>query len=195
MSESPSNLILVQPGSTEFDEKGLMVGRLDLPLSRRGEDEAKSIAADLAETDYHLIVCAPQLAAQQTAQLLSRDGDVKVKVDENLSNLDLGLWTGKGIDELKDTQPKLYKLWQEQPESVTPPEGETIESATERVRKALKWIQKKNRLGTVVVISAHPLAAIVQSEVLDETIAEFWDPHPGCGTYTLLASSELSASR
>lgn len=194
MSNNEFNLILVHPGQTELDEQGRLTGNLDLPLSQNGELQSRLLAEELADEPITLIVTAPDLAAQQTAQAISRDGAVKVKIEENLANLDVGLWHGKEVDELKENQPKLFRQWREQPRSVTPPEGETIENAEARVRKALKWINKKNRNGTVVIVASHPLAAIVQAETLKASLAQFWDADNACGTWSRLDQKSVAFS-
>ncbi len=175
MSTEEFNLILVHPGQTELDEQNRLVGNLDLPLSESGETQVGILAEELASREIGLIVCGPSLSAQQTAQQLSQDGAIKIRLDENLANLDLGLWHGKSVDELKETQPRIFKQWREHPETITPPEGEDLESAVQRVRKSLKWITKKSRLMNVVLVTARPLAAIVQSEVRGTDLNEIWD--------------------
>ena len=40
------------------------------------------------------------------------------------------------VSDVKRKQPRVYKRWQEQPESVCPPEGEMLGEADERVRAA-----------------------------------------------------------
>ena len=183
------NLVLVQPGSTELDEQGRLIGSLDIPLSVQGESQVRELVEKFEDQEIGLIVCAPSLAAQQTAQQLSRNGSIKVRVDENLANIDIGLWHGKAIEELKETQPRIYKQWREQPQTVTPPEGESVELAADRVRKTLRWISKKNRNMTVMIVAAHPLAAIVQAEALGLDLAKFWNANIGCGNWTKLASA------
>lgn len=194
MSNNEFNLILVHPGQTELDEQGRLTGNLDLPLSKNGELQTRLLAGELADEPVTLIVSAPDLAAQQTAQAISRDGAIKVRIDENLANLDVGLWHGKEVDELKENQPKLFRQWREQPRSVTPPEGETVEDAENRVRKALKWISKKNRSGTIALVVSHPLAAIVQSEVLTTSLNQFWDVDQTCGTWCRLDQTSVAYS-
>ncbi len=191
MSSNEFNMMLVHPGLTELNEQGRLTGNLDLPLSENGERQVRRLADELYEHPINLIVTAPDLAAQQTAQAISLDGSIKVKIEENFANLDIGLWHGKAIDELKETQPKLFRQWREHPEIVTPPEGETIESAEARVRKALKWIHKKMRQGTVAIVASHPLAAIIQAEILDVRLAQFWDSEFECGCWCKL---DLSAA-
>ena len=40
------------------------------------------------------------------------------------------------LEEAKKTQPKVYRQFQEQPETVCPPQGETISEAKQRVKEA-----------------------------------------------------------
>lgn len=183
MSQNDFNMILVHPGLTELNEQGRLIGNLDLPLSESGELQVRKLADDLGEQTISLIITAPDLAAQQTAQAISDDGSIKIRIEENFANLDIGLWHGKAIEELKETQPRLFKQWREHPENVTPPEGETIESADSRVRKAMKWISKKKRSGTIVIVASHPLAAIIQAQFLDIPLDKVWDTEFACGSW------------
>jgi probable phosphoglycerate mutase len=86
-------------------------------------------------------------------------------VDEKLTNLNHGLWHGKSIDELKETQPKLYRQWMENPESVQLPEGETVEQVRKRVLTLLKKIRRKYKSGTIVIVAPDPLLSIFKCEV------------------------------
>ena len=52
--------------------------------------------------------------------------DLKVKTLDKLQNLDHGLWQGMLVSDVKTKQPKVYRQWQEQPETVCPPQGETL---------------------------------------------------------------------
>ena len=54
-----------------------------------------------------------------------------------MQNLNLGLWQGMQVSEVRYKQPKVYRQWQEQPENVCPPEGEMIEQAEQRIRTAM----------------------------------------------------------
>ena len=100
-----------------------------MPLSPEGEREARSIALDLKESGIVAIFSAAGLASQQTARQLSRSGEIRVRVEENFVNLNYGLWHGKSRSELKENQPRLYRQWQDNPDSICPPDGEPIEAA------------------------------------------------------------------
>lgn len=173
---SKLNIILVRAGSTDLDDQGRIVGALDMPLSSTGEAEARQTATDLDSYQFDAIFSARCLAAQQTAQLMSHHGEVRVRVEENWINLNHGLWHGKSLEELKETQPKLFRQWQENPESICPPGGETINEVRQRVRVSLKRIRRKFKCGTVAIVAPEPLYSIIRSEVEVSTIPEL--PHP-----------------
>ncbi len=49
---------------------------------------------------------------------------LKLKKLDHMENLNQGLWQGVLIDDVRVKQPKVYRQWQEHPETVCPPEGE-----------------------------------------------------------------------
>ena len=100
--------------------------------------------------------------------------EVKVKRIDNLHNLDHGLWHGKLIEEVKQCQPKVYRLWQEQPEAVCPPEGETVAAARLRVQKALKRLLKKHKRGVVGIVVSEPLASIARCCLRGGDLGDLW---------------------
>lgn len=171
---SPSNLnfLLVRAGSTDLDDQGRITGSLDMPLSRFGEQEARETADELEPYAIDAVFSASCLAAQQTAQQLSRNGEIRVRVEESWVNLDHGLWHGKCLGELKETQPKLFRQWQDNPESVCPPGGETIDEVRSRVKIVLKRICRKFNGGTVAIVAPDPLFSIIRSEIDESEIRD-----------------------
>ena len=166
------NVILVRAGSTDLDDQGRIVGSLDMPLSQSGEEEALATSIELLSFDIDAIFSASCLAAQQTAQLLARDGEIRVRVEESWTNLDHGLWHGKSLEELKETQPKLFKQWKENPESVCPPGGETIEEVRNRISSSLKKIHRKFKGGMVAIVAPEPLFSIIRSEIDNSVVRD-----------------------
>lgn len=166
------NFLLVRAGSTDLDDQGRITGALDMPLSPSGEQEARDTAVELNPYEIDAVYSASCLAAQQTAQQLSRNGEIRVRVEESWVNLDHGLWHGKSVDELKEMQPRLYRQWQDNPESICPPGGETIEDVRSRVKIVLKRICRKFKGGTVAIVAPEPLFSIIRSEIDDSGIRD-----------------------
>jgi len=154
-----SEVILVRPGHTDFDEQHRIQGLLDLPLSERGRLHIDALVEQLRPLDVDVIYTDPGEPARTTAAALGAALDVTVKEHADLRNLDQGLWQGLQLDEIRRKYPKLVKQWQEHPEAICPPEGEPVCDAIERIRQAIKKpLRKYDR---VVIVAADPIATLI----------------------------------
>jgi len=158
-------IVLVNPGATEFDAQGRIVGTLDVPLSDSGIEQARSMAAELSGLKITAVYSGPCLAAQQTAVEITADSRVRPRVEAKLKNVDMGLWQGRELEELKSNQPRFVRQWQDNPEKVCPPEGETLMDVRPRVDAFLKRISRKHKSGVVVVVVADPLASVIAARI------------------------------
>jgi len=168
-------IVLVRPGCTDFDQQGRIKGTLDIPLSQDGSRQAAATADQLAEFTIDTVYSAPCRSAQQTAQAVAASGRLKVKVVDDLHNVDHGLWHGKRIDEVKQTLPRVYRQGQENAESICPPQGEPIAAGRERVRRALSRVLKKHREGVICLVVPEPMASVVDSELTHSDLTDLWD--------------------
>ena len=158
-------ILLIRAGRTEFDCQGRIQGTLDVPLSDEGRRQAEAAAGDLAERSGSIaaLYTGPCLSAQQTAEVLGERLKLKPKTLDKLHNLDQGLWQGMLFDDVKSKQPKVYRQWQDHPETICPPEGETIATASERLKLAIAKLTKKHKSGTIALVLAQPLASVLRS--------------------------------
>jgi phosphoserine phosphatase len=169
-----SRVVLVRPGATEFDDQGRMKGCLDMPLSECGRQQVERIASELVDLELDEILSAPCESALATANRLARGRNIKVRVVECFRNLDHGLWHGKLIEEVRRTQPRVYKQGQESPENLCPPGGETIEQARARVKKAIDKISHRAGGDVIALVIPDPLASVVQSILEREEMGDLW---------------------
>src|SRR5215475_11663880 len=130
-------IVLIRPGSTEYDEQGRIQGTLDIPLSAQGSREVQQIVQDVRTLGINTIYSGPCQSAWQTAEAISAALGAKLKKLDPLKNIDHGLWQGMLIEDVKRKQPKVYRQWQDQPEIICPPEGEMLSEAQERVQAML----------------------------------------------------------
>jgi broad specificity phosphatase PhoE len=179
-------LVLICPGSTELDDQGRIKGSLDIPLSENGSSQVARAVGELADTTIEHIYTSPAKSAKQTAEAIAARRDLKVKTVDKLQNLDHGLWQGKLINEVRQNQPKIYKKWQDKPETVCPPGGETLESAQGRVKAALTKLAKKHKSGTVALVVPEPLASLVRCCVNSSELGDLWKSECDCGTWELI---------
>ena len=93
--------LLIQPGATDFDDQRRIKGTLDFPLSDNGVQQVAQMRQSLAETDISVMFSGPCRSAQETAEMIAEPRQVRVRVLDDLKNIDHGLWQGKLIEEIK----------------------------------------------------------------------------------------------
>ncbi len=168
------SILIVRPGSTEFDAQGRIKGSLDIPLNEEGQNQVQQTVDELSSRPIEVIYKAPCQSATQTAGALAEKTGAKIRELSSLINLDHGLWHGKLVEELKRSQPKVYKRWQENPESICPPEGESVHDAVERAQRAVRKIVKKHRDGVIAIVVNEPLASMVLSILGETELSDLW---------------------
>ena len=178
--------LLVRAGSTDLDNQNRILGSLDVPLSPSGELEIELTAKELGELKIKAIYSSAGLAARQTGKILSRNGKIKLRVEEKLTNLDCGLWHGKSIDELRETQPTLFRQWKDHPEFVLPPQGESFSHVRGRVSALLSKICRKHKSGLIVIVAPNPLLGIIRCEIESKPLSESQQQSTKCGGWELV---------
>ena len=91
-----------------------------------------------------------------------------VKELGDMENLDQGLWQGLQVEDLRRKHPKVFRQWQESPETICPPNGETVEEALDRIRRALEKPLKRGI--PFAVVAPEPLAELIASYITGRKI-------------------------
>jgi len=179
-------MLVVRAGSTDFDEQGRIKGTLDIPLSETGQGQVGRLITELHKTKIDHLYASPCRSAQQTAELLAIDHKLKIKTLEELQNLDHGLWHGKLIDEVRVSQPKVFRQLQDHPETVCPPQGEPVGTGLERVRLLITRLIRKHKSGTVAVVVPEPLASFVRVALGQADLGDLWKAECEGGGWQLI---------
>lgn len=180
-------IVLIRPGSTDFDEQGRIQGTLDIPLNGQGSAKAQEIARELRDLKISIVYTAPCEAAWQTASIVAEALGVKVKKLDMLQNVNHGLWQGMEVDEIRRKHPKVFRQWQEQPENICPPQGEMLCDARERVKTALAKLVRKQKVGTIGLVLAEPLASLVRSFLTNDQLGDLWKLGENCGRWETIS--------
>jgi broad specificity phosphatase PhoE len=167
-------VLVVRAGSTDFDEQGRIKGTLDIPLSEAGQGQVSRLVTELRQTPIDYVYASPCRSAQETATALATDHKLKPKTLDELQNLDHGLWHGKLIDEVRVSQPKVFRQLQDHPETVCPPQGEPVGAAVERVRLLISRLIRKHKSGTVAIVVPEPVATFVRVALSDVDLGDLW---------------------
>ncbi|MEZ6046540.1 MAG: histidine phosphatase family protein [Planctomycetaceae bacterium] len=163
-----ASILLIHPGSTEYDEQRRIQGKLDLPLSDKGEHQVDDLAELLSNAPLEVIYCGPCDSARSTAERIADRLDIPVVELSGLANVDQGLWQGMKIEDLQRKNPHVFKQYQETPESICPPEGELVADAQKRIQKSVNKILKGKSPCAIIV--PEPLASLIACKLKSERL-------------------------
>lgn len=124
---------ILRHGMTDANEKGIYIGKTDLPLSSKG---AAEVAAKMDEFDYpavHKVYSSPLKRCTETAEILFPETDITM-VDD-LRELDFGDFENKSVEQLINNPD--YKKWLKGGKDNRPPNGESLEEMTARTYAGL----------------------------------------------------------
>ena len=111
----PDHLIVIRAGATDYDLQERIRGTLDMPLSMEGVAAATRAGERLAADPPTAIYASADETAEETARIIGSACGIKPKHLPNLGNVDMGLWQGRLVEEIRDTQPRLNRQWQDNP--------------------------------------------------------------------------------
>lgn len=121
-------LILVRHGESTGNADGLLLGRIDSPLTDRGRAQARSLTRALAGATR--LISSPLARALDTAEALGTG--LPIEVDDRWVEVDYGVFDGERLGSIPS---EVWARWRSDP-TYTPPGGESLAVAGARVRAA-----------------------------------------------------------
>jgi broad specificity phosphatase PhoE len=156
-----TQVVLIRPGATVYDEQNRIQGVLDIPLSDRGRAEVALLTERLAGVELAALYCGPSESVVRTAEAVGRAVGLRPKRIDDLRNLDQGLWQGLQRDEIKRRNLKVFRQWLDDPVTVCPPHGETVENALERIRNALRPLVRRHHDEAIGLVVGEPIGQLI----------------------------------
>lgn len=166
-----STIVLIRPGSTDYDEQSRLIGTLEMPMNEKGRDDVETLAEVLESRGIKLqaVYTAPADPAGATARVIAASqGGIKLKEIDELRNVNQGLWQGLPESDVRKRYPKVFRTGREKPQAILPPEGETLGDACERLQKTLKKAIRKYDVFALVV--PDPMATVIRCTLQDRLI-------------------------
>ena len=155
----------------------------DLPLTPRGEEEARLLANRLGDFDPTLILSSDARRAVQTAEIVAGENGVPIQVTPTLRELDFGDWAGQTYAEIVLADPATAD-WFTRPDDAPPPNGEPVADAARRVLATLRDIAE-DRTGAVVVIGHSGSLRLAVAEALGMPYRSWWRLRLACASISV----------
>lgn len=129
-----SEVILIRHGETEWSLSGQHTGSTDIPLTARGEQEARGLAPLLATGAFPLVLCSPLQRARRTCELAGLAAQARLEPD--LVEWDYGAYEGLTTTEIQARRPGWMVFRDGCPEGESPAQvGERVDRVIDRLRQ------------------------------------------------------------
>lgn len=167
-------VLLVRHGETEWNVQGRYQGQVDTDLSPRGREQGQKLAAALKDLPIDRFFAGPLKRAYETAEMCAAYHHLPVTADERLTEIAHGTWEGRYSEDIAKTDGPLLEAWHKAPETVTMPEGESLEDVRVRVRAAFDDYAARFDGETILVAAHDAVNKAIIIDLLGMSLSRFW---------------------
>lgn len=100
VSASARPFFILRHGVTDYNQRRIVMGHLDIPLNDRGRCQARDIADHVAALGITRLVSSPLSRARETAEIISERLGLSFTTHDGLKERDWGQLTGHSYNEL-----------------------------------------------------------------------------------------------
>lgn len=143
-----------------------MQGQNDPPLSKRGRQQARELAARLDGHHIAAFYSSDLRRAWETAEPLAESLGREPTPLTGLREIALGLWEGKTREELQVEFPDLWDSWSSKPSWDLVPSGEGAAQFERRVLATVEGLQSQHPIGDVVCVTHGGVIQVVLGSVV-----------------------------
>jgi probable phosphomutase (TIGR03848 family) len=130
-------VILLRHGRSTSNTAHTLAGRSDgVDLDEKGFEQAQGLVERIGSLPVKAIVRSPLLRCENTVKPLAAALGVEPVVEERLSEVDYGQWTGRKIGDL--VKEPLWAVVQQQPSAAVFPDGEGLAHVQARAVEAVR---------------------------------------------------------
>jgi probable phosphomutase (TIGR03848 family) len=130
-------VILLRHGRSTSNTAGVLAGRSEgVDLDDKGREQAAGLIDRIGELPIRAVVSSPMLRCRRTVEPLAEALCLEPLIDDRLSEVDYGEWTGRKIGEL--AKEPLWSVVQAHPSAAVFPGGEGLAQVQARAVAAVR---------------------------------------------------------
>lgn len=153
-------IYLIRHGETAWNQERRCQGFSDIELNEKGLEQAKRLAYSLKDEVVTAVYSSPLKRARQTAQEIADLHGKKVILEDDLKEINQGIFEGIVYEELKKNYKEILEQWFNDPCNLQIPEGESLKVVQERAWKCIEMITKTHVKGEILVVVSHNLTIL-----------------------------------
>jgi len=157
--------LFLRHGQAKNNVERILAGRTKgFPLTELGIQQAEKIGDFLKPLNISKIYCSPIERAEHTARIVANKVDLSCNVDERLTEIDMGTFTGMHYDEMFGKHGNVFlKFYQGHP--VVENNGiETFSTVKKRILDMVDHCSKKHNEETILLVThMDPIKSIIST--------------------------------
>jgi broad specificity phosphatase PhoE len=165
-----TDFLLVRHGETDWNVERRFQGHADPPLNDAGREQARALAAELADAKLDAIYTSDLARARETADIVAAGTGVPIHALAELREIDVGEWQGLTWPEIEERFPEGVARWHEDGHGWSG--GETYQELEQRVVRALRSIADQHPGSRLLVIGHGGTVRVVRAFVERRSVAE-----------------------
>ena len=191
MSEPLPVIYLARHGETTWSLSGQHTGRTDLPLTERGERQARALGERLRGASFVKVLTSPSQRARRTAELAGFGDAAEIYPD--LAEWDYGQYEGRRTADIHTERPGWFLFRDGAPGGETPDQaGARADRVVQRLRAArgnvlifssahflrvlaARWLGLDAAGGRFLVLGTSSLSILGYEHDLTEPVIRLWN--------------------
>ena len=161
-------IIFLRHGQAENNTKRILAGRTEgVPLTKIGIEQAEQIGKYLKPIDISAIYSSPIERANNTAKIVAESNSIDYKLDERLTELDMGKFTRMPYDEIFAKHGNVFLKFYSNDPVISEYNVETFPHVQKRVMDMLDYtIKKHDQENVLLVTHMDPIKSVI-AKVMD----------------------------
>ena len=161
-------IIFLRHGQAENNTKRILAGRTEgVPLTKIGIEQAEQIGKYLKPIDISAIYSSPIERADNTAKIVAESNSIDYKLDERLTELDMGKFTRMPYDEIFAKHGNVFLKFYSDDPIISEHNVETFPHVQKRVMDMLDYtIKKHDQENVLLVTHMDPIKSVI-AKVID----------------------------
>lgn len=145
-------LYFARHGETDDNANLVFQGQGGKGLNARGRAQARRLAERMHKCRVTTIVSSDLERADETARIVAKECGLVRTTDPDLREVDVGLWTGKGHEEIAELYPDEWAAWSAGVD-LRRGGGETYAELAQRIERAVERIALLDVRDPILVVS------------------------------------------
>lgn len=148
-------LYLARHGETDGNAQQWYQGSTDMPLNRRGIEQANCLSEFLKDVPFAAVYSSTLSRAKKTAEIVAAPHGLPVETHKELMEIDFGLWEGHTYKEITEQWPGEIEAFYDSNGTMPAHGGESFAQVKERAGKKTRELLAGHHDGDAVLIAAH----------------------------------------